>query len=162
MITKYGRYVCGSLILMLVISCGCQQAPDYQPVTKFDPNRDAQNDLSLAIAEAQISGRNILLDVGGEWCIWCHKLDQFFENNPEINKYLHENYVVLKINFSPENKNEEFLAKYPEIKGYPHFFVLDKNGEFLHSQDTGELEESDHHDRTKIQQFLQNWAVRKK
>jgi thioredoxin-related protein len=144
--------------IIFSLSCSGQNSSDYQLVEKFDPQRNASGDLALAIEEAERSNRNILLDVGGEWCIWCHKLDKFFDENPDIKEYLHKNFVVLKINYSPENKNEEFLAKYPKIPGYPHFFVLDKNGNFLHSQGTGELEEGDHHDRKKIFEFLKFWA----
>jgi thioredoxin-related protein len=144
----------------MAVTCSENKRSDYQLVTKFDPNRDAAKDLELAIAEAQISNRNILLDVGGEWCIWCHKLDQFFEDNPDVNEFLHKNYVVLKINYSPENKNEAFLSQYPEIPGYPHFFVLDQNGKFLHSQGTGDLEEGGGHDKKKVFQFLKRRATR--
>src|SRR5690606_38389351 len=107
---------------------------------KFDPNRDAEKDIHAAIEEAKRTDKRILLDVGGEWCIWCHRLDEFFAENEYVNNFLHENFVVVKVNYSPENKNEKVLSKYPEIPGYPHFFVLDTNGKFLHSQGTGELE----------------------
>ncbi len=134
----------------------------YISVTKFDPARDAAKDIQAAIAEARNSGRRVLLDVGGEWCSWCHLLDRFFDDNADIKRFMHENYVVLKINYSKENKNEEILSKYPPIPGYPHFFVLDTDGEFLYSQDTGALESGDHHDREKVYEFLKTWAPPKK
>jgi len=28
----------------------------------------------------------------------------------------------MKVNFSPENENKAFLARYAEIPGYPHLF----------------------------------------
>ena len=46
----------------------------------------------------------------------------------------------LKVNFSPENQNRSFLRRYPRIPGYPHIFVLESDGRFLHSQGTAELE----------------------
>jgi thioredoxin-related protein len=144
--------------MIMAIACGGKNTSNYQLVEKFDPQRDANQDLALAIKEANRSNRNILLDVGGEWCIWCHKLDKFFDDNPDIKEYLHKNFVVLKINYSPENKNEEFLAKYPEIPGYPHFFVLDMSGKFLYSQGSGDLEGGEHHDKKKVFEFLKKWS----
>ena len=64
----------------------------------------------------------------------------------------------MKVNYSKENKNEEVLSQYPRIAGYPHLFVLDSDGKLLHSQDTGELESGDHHDRDKVFNFLKEWA----
>lgn len=125
---------------------------------KFDPKRDAAKDIADAIALAQKENKRIILDVGGEWCGWCKKLDKFFEENAEASAILKAKYLLVKVNFSPENKNEAVLSKYPKIQGYPHLFVLDKNGKLLHSQDTGELETGDHHDPAKVIPFLRKWA----
>ncbi len=99
---------------------------------------------------AQKQNKRILLDVGGEWCSWCKKLDNFFETDKEAAKLLHDKFIVVKVNFSEQNKNEKVLSKYPKIPGYPHFFVLDRNGKFLYSQGTGALETGDHHDHDKV------------
>ena len=128
---------------------------------KFDPKRDSEKDLKDAVAQTTKSHKRILLDVGGEWCSWCHKLDKFFQDNKDVSEFLHSNFVVVKINYSKENKNEKFLSKYPEVKGYPHLFVLDSNGKFLHSQDTGALESGDHHDHDKVFDFLKKWAPKR-
>lgn len=133
----------------------------FVPMTKFDPARNPADDLKLVIEEAQHSNRRILLDVGGEWCIWCHRLDELIDSTTELKDYLHKNFVVLKINVSKENKNEEFLKQYPVVPGYPHLFVLDKNGKFLHSQNTGDLEAGKGHDKNKIMAFLKKWTVKK-
>ncbi len=129
---------------------------------KFDPRRDAAQDIRNAIAAAKGSNRRILLDVGGEWCIWCRRLDTLFAAHPDIDGFLHRNYIVVKVNWSPENRNAEVLARYPKIPGYPHFFVLDSDGKLLKSQDTGELEAGKHHDPGKVLAFLKRWAPQAK
>ncbi len=74
---------------------------------------------------------------------------------------MHQNYVVLKINYSKENKNAAFLAQFPKIAGYPHLFVLNTKGKLLHSQNTGDLESGKQHDREKVFAFLKQWAPEK-
>ena len=54
-------------LTIFALSCDGQNSSNYQLVEKFDPQRNASQDLTLAIAEAKMSNRNILLDVGGEW-----------------------------------------------------------------------------------------------
>ncbi len=130
----------------------------YVPVTRFDPSRNAARDIADAVREGQRSGRRVLMDVGGDWCIWCHRLDTLFSKHAELAAMLHENFVVVKVNYSKENKNEEMLSHFPEIPGYPHLFVLDQSGGLLHSQDTGELESGKGHDPEKVRAFIQAWG----
>jgi thioredoxin-related protein len=148
------------LIISGIFACKNQQneQSQYVPVIQFDPNRDAAKDMTDAIVEAKRTNKRILLDVGGDWCIWCHKLDSFFRENQDINEFLHENFIVVKINYSKENKNEAVLSQYPKVAGYPHLFVLDSDGKLLHSQNTGDLESGDHHDREKVFSFLKTWT----
>lgn len=134
------------------------QNKKYEEAKKFDPNRNPEADLKVAVEYAKSTNKRIILDVGGEWCIWCHRIDAFMENNKEIKSLIEKYFVVLKINYSKENKNEEFLSKYPEVQGYPHFFVLDKNSKLLHSQNTGELEKDKDYDADKFIAFLTKWS----
>jgi thiol:disulfide interchange protein len=132
----------------------------FVPVTAFDPARDAAADVDAAIAEAKRTGKRVLIDVGGEWCIWCKRLDQFFQDHNDVANFLTRKYVTVKVNYSRENKNEAVLSRYPKVAGYPHLFVLDATGALLHSQDTGTLERGKAHDRKKVLAFLKAWAPR--
>lgn len=106
------------------------------------------------------TGRHVLLEVGGEWCGWCQILDKYFDDNADILELRDRNSVMVKVNFSPENQNEKVLSPYPAIEGYPHFFVLDGEGELLHSRNTGELEAGKSYDREKSTAFLKQWGRR--
>lgn len=137
---------------------GGKSQADKAAHPKFDPKADAAKDIAAGVARAKKEKKRVILDVGGEWCIWCHRLDDLFTTNADVMKLLAAKYVVVKVNFSPENKNEAVLSKYPKISGYPHLFVLDADGKLLHSQDTGLLETGDHHDPDKVITFLKKWA----
>ena len=132
----------------------------YSAVLKFDPSRNPEQDLKDAVVEAQKTNRRIILDVGGDWCIWCHRIDNFIDSVKDVSSLLHSNFVIMKVNFSPENKNEEFLSHYPKISGYPHFFVLDKKGKLIHSQDTGKLEKGKGYSKEKFVAFLKKWSIK--
>jgi thiol:disulfide interchange protein len=134
----------------------------YEPVTKYDPKRDADQDIRDASAEARRSNRRVLLEVGGEWCSWCHTFDNFFEAHPDLVMLREKNFVTVKINFSEENPNKEVLGRYAPIPGYPHVFVLDADGNLLHSQDTSALEEGKSYNLERLTTFLTYWATAKK
>ena len=63
----------------------------------------------------------------------------------------------MKVNYSDENRNTEFLASYPTVPAYPHFFVLESDGTFLHSQGTAELEEGRGYNEQVFLAFLDKW-----
>ena len=125
---------------------------------RFDPTRDAAADVATAVAMAKAQGKRVLVDVGGDWCSWCRLMDAFFAANADARKLRDDNYVWVKVNWSPQNRNEALLSRWPRIQGYPHLFVLDGAGRLLHSQNTGLLEatEGERYEKSKILDFLRD------
>jgi thiol:disulfide interchange protein len=124
----------------------------------YDPKRDPAADVKAAMRTAQASGKRILLDVGGDWCIWCHVFDDLVARDKEVGTRLRDGFVVVKVNWSPENENTRFLSAYPPIPAYPHFFVLDGNGTYLWSQSGDDFVSGKTYDRAKVLAFLKKWA----
>ena len=125
---------------------------------RFDPQRDAVADVEAAVALAREQGKQVLVDVGGEWCAWCHILDRFIAARPEVQRTLDAHYVLVKVNWSPQNRNEQLLSRWPRPSGYPHFYVLDGVGRLLVSQATSELEAGRDYDEQKMLAFLRRHA----
>jgi len=150
---------------LLLLSPGVAQAQSGQAtgtktaatVPKFDPSRDAAKDINAAVAEAKRTNRRVILDVGGEWCGWCHALDRYFVEHQDLRVLRDQHYVWLKVNFSPENQNSAVLERYPQINGYPHLFVLDLDGTLVQSQDTSPLEEGSSYNYDRMKSFLLKW-----
>lgn len=130
----------------------------YVPVRKFDPKRDAAADIQAAVAEAQRTGKRIIVDVGGDWCQYCHQMDQFFQEHPEISELRDRNFVTVAVYYGDDNKNHQLLSHYSKVLGIPHFYVLEKDGTMLYSQHVIELRTSGKYDPDKMQEFLLKWA----
>lgn len=128
--------------------------PQPAKPASYDASRDPAKDLQQAIAVATKTNRKILLEVGGDWCVYCHIMDQTFDKHPELQRARDENYVTVKVNYSKENPNQEFLSRYPKIPDYPHFFVLDSKGTLLLSQPTHKFEHGRTYNAGKIEDFL--------
>ena len=155
------------VVLLLLVICvggvalaarGAVAALPASASARFDPDRDAAADVAAAVAQARAEGKRVLVDVGGEWCSWCHVMDRFFERDTEAMRLRESRYVWVKVNYSPENRNAALLARWPRVAGYPHLFVLDADGKLLHSQDTGELESGRGYDRARFLAFLERWS----
>jgi thiol:disulfide interchange protein len=126
---------------------------------KFDPTRDAAADVAYAQALAKSQGKRVIVDVGGEWCTWCHIMDRFIAANADLRARIDARFVWVKVNFSPQNRNDALLSRWPQIAGYPHLFVLDANGKLLHSQDTSELEAGKSYDKQRFLDFVDRWSA---
>jgi thiol:disulfide interchange protein len=151
---------------LLAVSTGhavharADQAAGSKPaaaVPKFDPKRDAAKDISEALTDAKLTNRRVILDVGGEWCGWCHALDRYFVEHDDLRAFRDQHYVWLKVNYSPENTNAAVLGRYPRITGYPHLFVLDPDGTLVQSQDTSLLEQGPSYNYDRMKAFLLKW-----
>lgn len=131
--------------------------PEYS--TTYDPSRDAFKDGAAAIELATRTSRRILIELGGDWCKWCHQMDAFFDNNPDLKQQLHDTFVILRINVSDSNDNAEFLRAFPKPLGYPHMYVSEYNGKVLWSQDTAEFLRNGRYSREAFQAFFQRWRL---
>jgi thiol:disulfide interchange protein len=127
----------------------------------YDPRRDPDEELAAARAEAKKSGKKIFVEVGGEWCTWCHILDQFFHEHPDLELLRDKNYVSMKVSMSQENPNRVFLSRFPYIHGYPHIFILDAAGNRIHSQPTNVLEDGRSYNAKRFQKSLAQFVPKR-
>ena len=127
----------------------------------YNDKENAEAKIADLVKQAQKENKNIILQAGGNWCIWCLRFNQFVQTTPELKAVVDENFLYYHLNYSPENKNEKVFAKYdnPGAKfGYPVFVVLDKDGKMIHTQDSAVLEEGKGYSIEKVKAFFQEWA----
>ncbi|GAB4419133.1 MAG: hypothetical protein OHK0039_31210 [Bacteroidia bacterium] len=131
-----------------------------QTADLYDPLADAAAQIDSAVAQAQVTGRHVMLQIGGNWCVWCHRFHAFYTQDTSLDSIMQANYVVLRVNYSRENTNAAVLARldYPQRFGFPVFVVLDGKGARLHTQDSALLESGGGYDRDKVRQLLLQWG----
>ena len=144
-----------SLFLLTAISLSgfCQEKP-------YKPEANAKEDLKKAIEMAKYEDKHILVVVGGNWCPWCRLLDKYIKETGEVNKYIDEKYVMLKINYSKEQKNMDVMQEleFPNRFGFPVLLVLDENGKRIHTQNSAYLEEGKGYNGKTVMAFLRGWT----
>ncbi len=132
-----------------------QDLPGYS--RGYYPTADPASDLKSATQHALATNRNIMMVIGGDWCSWCHVMTRFFTENTAVRELLLSKFVLLKVNMSEDNDNQSFLSSYPEIKGYPHIFVLSSSGEFLASVNTAKLESGRSYSAAEFTEFISQY-----
>lgn len=132
-----------------------KELPEFSKV--YDDQRDPFSDANAALALAKKTNRNVLIEIGGNWCTWCHKMDAFLLENPSVYQSLHSKYVLLKISVSDANENESFMKSLPPVLGYPHMYVSTASGKMLLSKDTAELQDDNGYSKEIWLTFLNQW-----
>lgn len=141
----------------LVQLSSAHELPEYSKI--YDAKRDPFKDANAALALAKKTNRNVLIEIGGNWCTWCHKMDAFLLKNPDVYQALHNKYVLLKVSVSDSNENDTFMKALPPVLGYPHMYVSTASGKMLLSKDTAELQNSNGYSTDYWMDFLNKWAV---
>jgi uncharacterized protein len=80
-----------------------------------------------AFARARAEKRLVLLDVGAEWCHWCHVMDDTTYREPEVLRLLSERYVPVRVDADAQPD----LANRYEDYGWPATVVFDAEGREL-------------------------------
>src|SRR5258706_15948052 len=147
-------------LLALVISISALS----QDMTKFklySPDEDAEKGIKAAVKLAKEENKHVLVQIGGNWCIWCARFNDFISNDTKIDSIIKASYIIYHLNYSKENYNAKLLAKYgyPQRFGFPVFLVLDGEGKLIHTQSSWYLEDGKKsYDKDKTGSFFNDWS----
>lgn len=149
-----------TLVLIFSFSATNLRAQDTTKPRLYHPEANAAADIKAATTRAARSGKHVLLQIGGNWCVWCIRFHNLVSSDTSLSRILTDNYEVVHVNYGPENKNEKLLQQlgYPQRFGFPVFVVLDGKGQRLHTQNSAYLEEGKGHSPKKVAEFLNHWA----
>src|ERR1700712_402804 len=84
-----------------------------QPTEKklYNPGTNAEKDIAGIIKKAKAENKNIFIQAGGNWCVWCLEFNKFCQSDKQIDSIISADYIVYHLNYSPENKNESLFAR---------------------------------------------------
>ena len=152
------KYISTIVILLLFVLPAFSQ--DMTKFNLYKPAEDADKEIAAAIKKAKSEHKNVFIQVGGNWCIWCARFNDFVNGDKQLDSIMAKDYVVYHMNYSKENYNAKLLTKYgyPQRFGFPVFIVLDENGKQLHTQNSGYLESGKSYDKEKVFGFFKDWS----
>jgi len=148
-------YVISALLPPYAIAANPEFLPEYS--LEYNASRDPVKDGVAALNLAKQTNRKVIIEVGGNWCAWCHRLDKFLHSNPQLRQDFFNTFVLVKVNVSEENDNQAFLSVFPPANGYPHMYVTDHNGNILESKDTADFLDNKRYSVSKFYDFINQW-----
>jgi thioredoxin-related protein len=137
-------------------------AQDMKNFKLYKLEENAEKEIENAAKKAKSENKNVLIQVGGNWCIWCARFHDFVAKDKQLDSLMNANFVVYHMNYSKENYNVKLLAKYkyPQRFGFPVFLILDNDGKLMHTQNSWYLEDGQKsYDREKVKAFFNDWGI---
>jgi hypothetical protein len=128
----------------------------------YRPYADAAKEVEALLVKARAENKHLLVQVGGNWCLMCYRLNSFLHADTVLRQLMKQEYLLYHLNYSPENKNLPLLRKWgnPQRFGFPVLVVLDENGRYLHTQNCALLLKGNGYDTAKVHSFLLEWKPR--
>ena len=133
------------------------QQPEYSRV--YDPKRSPFKDGRAALELAEKTNRRVMIEVGGNWCVYCEIFERYLHKNADIAKAFFSTFVLLKVNVSDDNNNREFLSNFTRVNGYPYIYITENNGKVVYANDMREMTIKGRPDRDKLIRFLEKWKL---
>ena len=126
----------------------------------YNPKAYAAKDVAQAVLKAKNENKRVLLQIGGNWCVLCYRLNAFVQLDSALKNIVAANYIIYHLNYSPENKNGAYLKTIgsPQRFGFPVLVVLDGEGKPLHTQPGGALQKGNGYSFEKVHAFLTQWS----
>lgn len=94
-----------SLIIPLLFCTVLSFAWQEKQQTKlYNPEANAREEIKNAVSKAKKEHKNVLLQVGGNWCIWCTRFHQTVAGNDTLNKLLQDNYEIVYVNYEKKKR----------------------------------------------------------
>lgn len=125
---------------------------------RYDPARDPETDFGAAQAAAKRKQQRVLVIVGGDWCVWCFLLDRHFAMDAEATQAFYGSFEVLRVYYNDDNKNQRFLARFPEFNLFPHFFVVENDGRVVASVTADVFIGEAKYQTALIRRFAEEWT----
>jgi hypothetical protein len=154
------RYLLFCCICLLGCAGGTLRAQDLSSFHLYHPEEDGAAGIRRAIGEAAAAHKNVFIQIGGNWCVWCAKFYELSTTDPQIDSAFKANYIVYHLNYSRENRNLPILAGlgYPQRFGFPVFVILNSQGTPVHIQNSSYLEQGKGYNKSQIISFLNDWS----
>ncbi len=148
---------------LFCVTANAQTEATSAPKKVYNEQINPLEQIDQAILQAKAEGKFVICQVGGNWCPWCLRFADFITNDSTINSVIEQNFVYIHVNYHPRKAGEVGKALMKRLNnagrfGFPVLVVLDEEGQIIHIQDSGLLEEDKSYNQKKVLTFFQQWT----
>ena len=150
------------VVAVVVVGAACDKSEINKALGRYrayDPKASGKAQIAEAVAKARANNQRVLVQFGGNWCVFCEALDNLIAQTPALAAQ-HARYVAIHVDAGANPELNEVYGK-PYDLGFPVLLVLDGDGKLLHTQASTvfQLPNALGHDPAAVHEFLKTWAA---
>lgn len=126
----------------------------------FDASRNAMMDVDMALAAAAISGKRVLLVLGGNWCHDSRGLAAKFQR-PDMARIIEDNYELVWVDVGYRDRNLDVAERFgvDRLIGTPTVLILSPRGVLLNADTVHDWRRADSTPYDEVVQYFQSFAL---
>ena len=126
----------------------------------FAERADPHAELDAALARARISGKRVLIDLGGNWCGDCRVFAAILAL-PAVRKFVDGHFELVAIDVGRFDRNLDIPARFgiAKLVAAPTILILSPAGELLNGDDLVALQDARSMTPQAVVDWLAHWAV---
>ena len=106
-----------STLALLAATTAFASEPEYpkQGPDIYDREADGSTQIAAALTQAKAEHKRVLLKLGANWCVWCHRLSATMHESKPVAQELADNYILVLIDVNHRNgksRNDAVNQKY--------------------------------------------------
>jgi thioredoxin 1 len=126
----------------------------------YDSDADAHAAVDAAFKEAKRTGRNVLLDFGGNWCPDCRIMAGILEADA-VRPWVAANFVPVAVDVGRYDKNMDIEQRFGIVpKGVPTVLVVTPDGKVLNPDSMKAMTDARHMSPQAVIDLLAAWNAR--
>ena len=124
---------------------------------KQSASNDFQITFDAALAQSKGTGKKVLVEFGGDWCIWSRRMAAVL-STPVFAKLIKDRFIYLEWYVGDPPWDHAEGVRLPRMEGVPFFALIDSGGRIIRTQDTDSFTLFWFYRKSKIMAFLTDWA----
>jgi thiol-disulfide isomerase/thioredoxin len=130
------------------------------PDRPFDETANANALVDAAFARAKHSGKDVMIDLGGNWCADCRILSGLMER-PELHTFLASHYEMVTVDVGRFDKNLQIPARFgitTRLEGVPAILIATPDGKLVNAGKVSAIEDARHMTPQALADWLAQWT----
>ena len=119
---KNNIFYCCILFGIILIGCNSETSKNNTPEIESLNWQEFDQDI---FTKTTANKKFVLLDIGANWCHWCHVMDDSTFADQNVKNYIGNNFVLAK---ADQDERPDLYAKYKKW-GWPALIVFNEKGE---------------------------------